>query len=79
MAATIRRYYYDYEDVEVKIGDTVFFKADVEQAGRVVAIEDKGYPQGWVFTLESFDGSGFEGEYIGGQTRTSMRADDCWL
>ena len=56
---------------QVKVGDYVCFKSDVEQGGRIVAIN------GTRLTLESQ--YGFEGDYIGGQLRTVEEARDCWI
>lgn len=55
----------------VKVGDYVGFKCDIEQGGQIVAIN------GDMLTLESE--YGFHGDYIGGQTRTTERASDCWI
>jgi len=55
----------------VKIGDRVSFKSDVEQGGEIIAIA------GNVLTLNN--PHGFHGEYIGGQTVTTVRASDCWI
>lgn len=55
----------------VSIGDYVCFKSDVEQAGRITAIN------GDRLTLESE--YGFSGGYIGGETQTVERASDCWV
>jgi hypothetical protein len=55
----------------VKVGDDVSFKSDIEQSGRIYKIEgDKLY-------LEN--PYGFEGDYIGGDTTTVVRARDCWI
>ena len=55
------------------IGDHVGFKCDVEQYGEVVAItvRSNGF---YDLVLEG----NFEGGYIGGETRTTMDARDCW-
>jgi len=61
-----------------KIGDWVCFKSDHEQCGRVVGIS-RG-PLGHVsLILESRNPEGFGGDYIGGQTRTTVFANDCWI
>jgi hypothetical protein len=59
----------------VRIGDSVCFKSDVEQSGRIVDIK-KTY-SGVSLTLESQ--YGFHGDYIGGQTITTELARDCWV
>lgn len=64
----------DADGNEIKVGDVVGFKSDIEQCGKVVEIRHKYY--GWEVVLESF--STFSGEYIGGQTRTTEDADRCW-
>jgi len=58
----------DAEGTELKVGDPVFFKADVEQYGTVAEID------GEKVVLEGH----FTGGYIGGQTRTTMRASDVY-
>ncbi len=63
------------EGTEVKVGDHVGFKCDIEQSGKIVAIK-RGI-HGKILVLESEDG--FEGGYIGGQTRTEELAEDCWI
>ena len=63
------------EGQQIKVGDWVCFKSDIEQSGRVVAIK-QSY-MGTAFTLENENG--FSGGYIGGQTRTVEEASDCWL
>jgi hypothetical protein len=59
----------------VKVGDSVCFKSDVEQSGKIVDIK-KTY-SGVSLTLESE--YGFHGDYIGGQTITTELARDCWV
>jgi len=63
------------EGQEVKVGDWVCFKSDVEQSGKVVAIK-KSY-MGTALTLENLNG--FHGDYIGGSTVTTEQASDCWV
>lgn len=57
---------------EVKVGDWVGFKSDVEQSGRISGID------GGTLIL-SAGGGRFDGGYIGGKVRTTMRASDCWV
>jgi hypothetical protein len=61
---------------EVKIGDVVSFKSDIEQHGEIVAMR-KNINGQWVLTLENTNG--FIGDYIGGETLTQERAEDCWI
>ena len=64
------------EGQTVKIGDYVGFKCDIEQGGEIVAI--KRNMMGHVeLTLANEDG--FHGDYIGGATRTTELASDCWI
>jgi hypothetical protein len=63
------------DGIEVKIGDWVGFKSDIEQSGKIVAI--KQTYAGASLTLENT--SGFSGGYIGGETITTELARDCWL
>ena len=60
------------EGVEVKVGDWVGFKSDIEQCGKIIAIN------GNQLTLKS-GSNGFEGGYIGGCDTTIQSADRCWL
>lgn len=61
------------ENREVKLGDIVGFKDDVEQCGKIVRI------RGNVLVLRALDSDGFEGDYIGGTMVTQEAADRCWL
>ena len=63
------------EGKEVKIGDWVSFKCDIEQSGQIVDIK-KSY-MGHSLVLENKNG--FSGGYIGGDTVTTELASDCWL
>ena len=63
------------DGVEVKIGDWVGFKSDIEQSGKIVAIKQTYY--GTSLTLENE--CGFSGDYIGGDTITTQVARDCWI
>ena len=65
------------EGKQVKVGDSVCFKSDIEQCGTIVRIERATWGNGHVLYLESK--YGFEGEYIGGQKQTVERAADCWV
>ena len=56
----------------VKVGDVVGFKCDIEQCGRIKDIVYRGRYAYLVLT------GNFSGGYIGGQTETEERADDCW-
>ncbi len=59
----------------VKAGDWVCFKSDIEQCGKVVRV-DRDTLGRTVLVLEN--DNGFEGDYIGGETRTVELASDCW-
>jgi hypothetical protein len=61
-------------DVEVKVGDNVAFKSDIEQWAKIVEIK-KTYA-GVALVLENRHG--FSGDYIGGETITTVLARDCW-
>ena len=67
--------------VEIKIGDWVSFKSDIEQSGEVIAIRRSSSsihkPQGIELVLENENG--FIGEYIGGDTKTVVRLKDIWV
>jgi len=64
------------EGQPVKIGDWVSFKADTEQMGQIIHIAEDGRGRA-ALTLENL--AGFHGDYIGGQIRTVVRSDDCWV
>lgn len=59
------------EGKEVKVGDWVCFKSDIEQSGKIVEI------RGNMLYLENENG--FSGDYIGGETFTTELASDCWI
>ena len=61
---------------DVKVGDCVGFKSDIEQCGIVTKIHNGHY--GREFTLRAPTQEGFNGDYIGGQMKYAVRADDCW-
>lgn len=61
---------------KVKVGDYVCFKSDYEQCGKIVNIKFDMFDN-CVLVLENEDE--FGGDYIGGQTRTQQRAQDCWV
>jgi len=63
------------EGQEVKVGDWVCFKSDIEQSGKIVEI--KSSYMGKSLVLENLNG--FSGDYIGGDTITTELARDCWL
>lgn len=62
----------------MKVGDTVCFKSDYEQVGRIVKIT-QSLMGNKVFVLESTSDEGFGGEYLNGSTRTQELASDCWV
>ena len=59
---------------QVKVGDWVCFKSDIEQCGKIVQIK-KGFGD----TLVLENKNGFQGDYIGGDTVTQVSARDCWV
>jgi hypothetical protein len=62
----------------VKVGDTVGFKSDLEQYGRIVSIS-----QGWRGKNLTLEPAGpfktFIGDYIGGCISHVVNAEDCWI
>ncbi len=62
------------QDVEVKVGDNVAFKSDIEQWAKIIEIK-KTY-MGVALVLENKHG--FSGDYIGGETITTQLSRDCW-
>lgn len=59
---------------EVKKGDWICFKSDIEQGGYLIGIRE-GHPVELLLENQN----GFDGAYIGGQTSTTVWAEDCWL
>lgn len=70
-----KRFEFDREEaVEVKVGDYVGFKCDIEQTGKITKIENH---YGRVsFHLHNPDG--FSGDYLRYATDTIQDADRCW-
>jgi hypothetical protein len=56
---------------EVKVGEWVEFKSDIEQSAKVIAIN------GDYLVLEA-PADGFEGAYLRNARQTTERASDCW-
>lgn len=65
------------EKEKVFIGDIVSFKCDVEQYGKIKQIKKVG--SDYELTIESTSDEGFEGDFIGGDLTTTMKASECWL
>ena len=64
--------------VEVKVGDCVGFKCDIEQYGYIVEIRrGESWNGGPSLVLENKNG--FSGDYIGRDTITTQYAQDCWI
>jgi hypothetical protein len=66
------------EGKEVKIGDIVGFKCDIEQYGVITAIKPNGAFGKAQLTLKPCAGS-FFGEYIGGDTIYTTQSESCWI
>ena len=64
------------EGTTVTIGDYISFKSDIEQSGQISKIK-RNMMGNIEFTLTDEDG--FRGDYIGGDTVTSVLATDCWV
>jgi len=64
------------ESVTIEVGKAIGFKSDVEQYGLVTGIVKLPYDNDYDVHIENE--SGFDGGYIGGATKTTMRATDCW-
>jgi hypothetical protein len=60
---------------EVKVGDWVSFKSDIEQSGQIVEIKQSYIGKALVLQ----NNNGFSGDYIGGDTITTELARDCWI
>lgn len=61
----------------VKVGDSVGFKSDYEQTGKIIAIKRATWSNGKVLVLENKNG--FGGDYLRYATVTEEMADDCWV
>jgi len=59
---------------QIKVGDWVGFKCDIEQSGQVKEIRSDS--RGTMFLLAN--DNGFHGEYIRGMKTTEEAATDCW-
>lgn len=64
------------EGKTVTIGDSVGFKSDFEQSGKIVDIKRSQWGK-TVLVLENENG--FGGEYLRYATRTEEDADRCWV
>jgi hypothetical protein len=60
----------------VSVGDTVWFKSDIEQSGVVEDVRRSSWGQMQIVISNEY---GFEGDYIGGSTVTVQSARDCWV
>ena len=68
------------DGTEVNVGDTVSFKSDVEQCGTVDKIlRSSGRWGGYELVLVTNRDGGFQGDYIGGSTRTVVSLSDCYI
>ena len=65
----------DIDGNEIKVGDSVGFKCDIEQSGIVIGIKLSGYNNPTLILENAY---GFHGGYIGGNTKTEELASDCW-
>lgn len=59
---------------QIKVGDTVEFKSDIEQCGKVIEIRRGSYGKEYIVENEY----GFHGDYIGGETVTMVQEQDIW-
>jgi hypothetical protein len=60
------------EEFEIKVGDWVGFKSDIEQDGKVKQIQRSRR----AILVENENG--FDGDYIGGDTEALVGFDDIW-
>tara|TARA_R110000796_G_C14571530_1_gene435810 strand:- start:44222 stop:44446 length:225 start_codon:yes stop_codon:yes gene_type:complete len=68
----------DDQGNEIKTGDVVGFKSDIEQGGLVTRISQGNGYGGKELTLKALGDCGFSGDYIGGQETTTVLASECW-
>ena len=69
------------DGIEVNVGDTVSFKSDVEQCGtvdKILRTRWRNSSQYDLVLVTNRDG-GFQGDYIGGSTRTVVSLSDCYI
>lgn len=59
-----------------KVGQTVGFKSDIEQYGKITKIEPRSH---WQAKLHLENKNGFDGGYIGGDTETWALTNECWI
>ncbi len=64
------------DDSTCKIGDTVCFKSDVEQCGKVKQIRRSQFGKIELVLTSEY---GFHGDYIGGSHQTVELASECWI
>lgn len=62
-------------DTTKQVGDIVWFKADIEQQGRITEIIRDPYGGRTRYRLEPVGRDAFSGDYIGGQTTHVESAD----
>jgi hypothetical protein len=67
----------DDENVEVKVGDSVWFKSDFEQRGTIIAIKKGQWSDNMILVLHN--PNGFGGEYLRYATETEESTDRCWI
>lgn len=64
------------DGTEIRVGDHISFKSDIEQSAKIIAIfAQDGHTQ---FLVEA-PVDGFSGDYIGGAGATILYASDCWV
>lgn len=67
------------KQTQIKVGDYVSFKSDIEQSAEVVEIktERRMYGPATVYVVKA-PADGFSGHYIGRADFAEIDADDCW-
>lgn len=66
------------KEVTVKIGDSIFFKSDVEQSAEVIEIQvnrNNPWSEGYIFIVKA-PADGFSGHYIGRQDTAEVYSED---
>lgn len=65
------------DGTEIRVGDHISFKSDIEQSAKIIEIFVQ-FDDHTQFLVEA-PVDGFSGDYIGGARTTMLYASDCWV